>query len=175
MSTDIGNAMQNNKNLIINQYLKIFNIRSLILLISITIISFFLITAEFKVLFTDGAWIIGDKIYGFPLPYIYDNVVSSGEHSIIILYLILDLIVYFIIAGIIYFLIKIIILKFNINYKFNNRIQIFFISLLNAVSIIFIIFHIVIAILLNYSISWNLNYYGDSLKFYTLYIGIHWL
>jgi hypothetical protein len=167
--------MQKNKNKIYNQYLKKINISSLILLFSITITLFFLITAEFKVLFTDGAWIIGDKIYGFPLPYIYDNVVSSLEYNIIILYLVIDLIVYFIIAGIILLLINVIIFKFNIDFKFNKKIRIFFIGLLSAVSIILIIFHVVIAILLNYSVSWNLNYYGDLIKFNTLYIGLYWL
>jgi len=166
--------MQKNKNTFINLYLKFFNIRYLILLFSITIILFFLTTTEFKVLFTDGAWIIGDKIYGFPLPYIYDNVVSSLEHDIIILYLIIDLIVYFIIVGIIYLLINIIVLRININFKFSKNIQMFLIILLSTVSIILIVFHLAIAILSNYSVSWNLNYCGDSLKLNTLFIGIHW-
>lgn len=41
-------------------------------------------TAQFRVEFSDGAWIMDGRIYGFPFPYTYRNTVSSLQETIIL-------------------------------------------------------------------------------------------
>jgi len=79
--------------------------------IPLTLISFLTITVEFKVS-TDGGY---GRVFGLPLPFISEQWVNTGHHSIFILPLLIDLLLYFAIWTFLVYVFRIRIVKSVLN------------------------------------------------------------
>ncbi|TGK37488.1 hypothetical protein EHQ12_09300 [Leptospira gomenensis] len=137
-------------------------IRFFILLFSSALLSFFCIRGEFEVVYLhpeDGGWILNNRIYGFPFPYIYDNVVSSLEHSIILIYFFVDFTFYLLLVSAFFFSFKNEIENFLSSKRgnfffFGWVIAAFFVT---SIRLLFYFFFVTM-------IDWDLGFRGDSVR-----------
>ncbi|MDV6234640.1 hypothetical protein CH379_003230 [Leptospira ellisii] len=139
------------------------------LVISIAVSAFFLATAEYTPVYRDGPWIRDDRIYGFPVPFIYKSAAGSLTYEVIIPYLLVDLIAYLSLTA----------ASFSLSARFlSTKIHVLNLRagavITTVVCTLMIAVHIGAISVFDYWSRWNLDYYGDSLKFVSFHFGLYW-
>jgi hypothetical protein len=140
--------------------------------VAVAVFIFSYITVVYTPIYTDGAWILDHKIYGFPLPYIYNNVVSSMEYDIIVLFMVIDFVMYCVLTALLFYVMKKCTMPILLKIKPVTYKKLLF--ALYAAAVLVILFHACAAFILNYSIIWKPDYHGSKLIYEAIQFGFYW-
>lgn len=132
--------------------------RIVILMLPLTVILMGTVTAVHEPVYSDGVWVLDDKIYGFPFPFIYNNVTSSLDQTFILSHFLLDFACYFLIVSL-FVQSVLLVLKREVGPR-KKQIPVI---IINSLALLVIQANIYFAIHWINDFRWGFNAYGDEL------------